>query len=50
LRLSWLDPYIGTETSHEMASTGSPRNKRKTICFFRLADHRFTSAAAPGVK
>ena len=31
-----------------MASTGSPRNKRKTTCFFRLADHRFTSAAAPG--
>jgi hypothetical protein len=31
-----------------MASTGSPRNKRKTTCFFRLADHRFTSAAVNG--
>src|ERR1700738_3374600 len=41
--------YIGTETSREMASTGSPRNKRKTTCFFSLADHRFPSAAAPGV-
>src|SRR6478736_1750911 len=40
--------YIGTDTSREMASTGSPRNSRKTTPFFRFADHRFTSAAAPG--
>src|SRR5512134_786707 len=40
--------YIGTDTSREMASTGSPRNSRSTTSFFRPADHRFTSAAAPG--
>ncbi|MGB4673051.1 MAG: hypothetical protein WBH99_03765, partial [Azovibrio sp.] len=40
--------YIGTDTSLERASTGSPRNSRKTTSFFRPADPRFTSAAAPG--
>src|SRR5712664_3947898 len=40
--------YIGTDTSREMASTGSPRNRRRTTSFFLLADQRFTSAAAPG--
>jgi hypothetical protein len=38
--------YIGTDTSREMASTGSPRNRRSTTSFFRCADQRFTSAAA----
>ena len=38
---------IGTETSRERASTGSPRNKRSTTSFFRPADQRFTSATAP---
>src|SRR5713101_4055550 len=40
--------YIGTDTSREMASTGSPRNRRRTTSFFLLADQRLTSAAAPG--
>src|SRR5258706_5951348 len=40
--------YIGTDTSREMASTGSPRNRRRTTSFFRLADQRFTSAVVPG--
>jgi hypothetical protein len=40
--------YIGTDTSREIASTGSPRNRRSTMAFFRPADHRFTSVTAPG--
>jgi hypothetical protein len=31
-----------------MASTGSPRNNRRTTSFFRPVDHRFTSSVAPG--
>jgi hypothetical protein len=36
------------DTSRETASTGSPRSRRSTTCFFRPADHRFISAVAPG--
>jgi hypothetical protein len=43
-----LELEIGTATSREMASTGSPRNSRSTTSFFRPADQRFTSTAAPG--
>jgi integrase len=39
--------YIGTETSRDTASTGSPRNSRSTTSFFRPTDQRLTSAAAP---
>jgi hypothetical protein len=35
-------------TSRETASTGSPRSRRRTTSFFRAADQRLTSAAAPG--
>jgi hypothetical protein len=31
-----------------MASTGSPRNKRKTISFFRVADHRLNFGGRAG--
>jgi hypothetical protein len=44
----FLEPVYRLEEWREMASTGSPRNRRKTTSFFRLADHRFTSAPAPG--